>query len=621
MGKLLYTTREIFSEYLKASYRYKIPAYQRGYKWEDSDVTSLLNDISAFVPNDEVNSFYCLQNITLVEKEEDKVYHVVDGQQRLTTLIIILSYLKETLLVKDKVLYAVREQTHSFINDYLLSGKIDEFNDWEELLTKNQECDYQDIYYIFQAYKAVKLWFDKNNSLYDIMKMKILDNVQVIVNLPKNVDEQELFENLNGKRVSLDGADLIRALIITRVAKTEIGDLDDEVKKNVLMNERRIRIGLSLDTINLWWSDENRQAYFSNFTQNAKIVDNSNVDFNEKYPINNLYKLYVLAYGNGMLSLGYFEEKSTEDGFLEKLLNLQRIIENWYNDNILYHLILFTSIYASQKYDEDSVFSFKYLVETWSKHSKRTFINYLKNRIKKSNAIKELVDECDSMENIIDEEKSQNEKSAFEEYYYDSKLTEISVLLDIISNLSSTTIEKRLPANYFFKRKKEDWEHIFPQTPIGDRIKDKNKQTEILLQYVETINRIVPDTEKINVKEDEINWDDVVWKNSTKEYINNILKKIIPINSLGNMCLLHENVNRGYGNDFFSEKRIDVMVKSQQGYFIRPHVFDAFNKIFLKREQESIGIEKMTSWTKEDILERRKYIINTITDFLTTEHE
>ena len=617
MGQLLYTVKEIFTTYLKTNqYKYKIPPYQRGYKWEPSDVTSLLDDISSFVPNEDVNSFYCLQNITLIENKEELVYHVVDGQQRLTTLMIILSYIEEIDMVRGKVLYAVRENTQSFIDGFLFSGKIKDYNDWDSFLSENQKYDYQDIYYVFQAYKAVEQWFKGHDSLSDLMKGKILDNVQVIVNLPRNVDEQELFENLNGKRVSLDGADLVRALIITRVAKIEIGELDDEIKRNVLMNERRIRIGLSLDSINLWWSDENRQIYFRNFTQNAKIADNSNVDFNEKYPINNLYRLYVLAYGDGELSINYFE-KSIKKGFLEKLLNLQRTIENWYNDNVLYHLILFTYIYASQKYDEDSIFSFKFLVETWEKHSRQTFINYLKERIKKSNNIKELVDEYDKLENEIEEggSISQNEKSAFGEDYYNDKLTEVSVLLDIISNLSSPSIEKRLPAIYF-KRKKEDWEHIFPQTPIGNKIKDKNKQTEILLQYVGTINNIVTEEDKINIIESEIKWDDITWKEETKNKINDKLRKIMPINSLGNMCLLHENVNRGYGNDFFSEKRIDVMIKSQQGYFVRPHVYDAFNKIFLKREQETIGIEKMSLWSKDDILERRKYIIKSITEFL-----
>ena len=81
------------------------------------------------------------------------------------------------------------------------------------------------------------------------------------------------------------------------------------------------------------------------------------------------------------------------------------------------------------------------------------------------------------------------------------------------------------------------------------------------------------------------------------------------------MCVLHESVNRGYGNDFFLEKRIDIMRKSQQGFFIRPHVYDAFNKIYIERQDDSINMSMMTIWDKSDILARRKYIINQISNF------
>jgi hypothetical protein len=87
------------------------------------------------------------------------------------------------------------------------------------------------------------------------------------------------------------------------------------------------------------------------------------------------------------------------------------------------------------------------------------------------------------------------------------------------------------------------------------------------------------------------------------------------------MCVLHESVNRGYGNDFFLEKRIDIMRKSQQGFFIRPHVYDAFNKIYIERQDDSINMSMMTIWDKSDILSRRKYIINQISNFLNSSYE
>lgn len=615
--KLLYSTKDLFDSYLQGK-TFAIPPYQRGYKWDVKNIERLLKDINEFIPNEELNLFYCLQNITLVANSDS--FNVVDGQQRLTTLTIILSYLEEFALIDGKLHYNVRNETEEFLKKYIFKpSNIRSIQSWEQLLDitnrEGKDYDFQDVFYLFNAYKTIQSWFESNSQSAAEMKEKILNHLKVIVNLPKNIEEQELFENLNGKRVPLDGADLIRALIITRVAKKDVGDMEDSTKQNVLMNERRVKIGLMLDSINLWWRNENRQLYFHHFTKDTKVSNGSSVAFDETtYPINNLYKLYSLIYGNGTLDMDLFEKRVTEDGFLDELQMLQRTIENWYNDKELYHLILFTCIYAGGGSRSEGIHSldFKELLEQWQQFNRKDFIRFLKERIAGS----EIYDDLIKQSKMSDEE---NEKTAFLESWYDNKLVNVSTLLDIISILSSTN-EARLPAKYF-KVHKEDLEHIFPQTPIGDRIKDKEKQTQILKEYLKIINLSLGDGDKIVIDDQDIDWDNQDWKNGIKTLINEKIGNVIPINSLGNMCVLHESVNRGYGNDFFLEKRIDVMRKSQEGFFIRPHVYDAFNKIYMMRQDENINMSMMIRWDKTDILARRKYIITKLNKFLTTNEQ
>lgn len=612
--KLLYSSKELFDTYLHGK-TYSIPPYQRGYKWDTKDIERLLKDINDFSPNENLDLFYCLQNITLVEGQNS--FSVVDGQQRLTTLTVILSYLEEYRLINEKLQYNVRQETEEFLKEYIfMPSELKKVQHWEQFLeiSKNEEkdYDYQDIFYLFNAYKTVQTWFETNPHSVSVMKDKILNHVKLIVNLPKNIEEQELFENLNGKRVPLDGADLIRALIITRVARKDVGDIDDNIKQNVLINERRVKIGLMLDSINLWWADENKNIYFRQFTKESKVSDENSIYFNDvTYPINNLYKLYVLAYGNGVLDMDFFEKKVIEDNFLEELQLLQRTIENWYNDKELYHLILFTSIYARDKSENQPALNFKELLCKWNKLYRKDFIRFLKKRIVCTEVFDDLINQS---ERSIEE----NEKTAFAENWYDSKLVTVSTLLDIISILSSNSAY--LPARYF-KAFKEDLEHIFPQMPIGDRIKDKVKQTQILKEYLEIINQSLSEDEKIHVHDNDIDWDNQNWKDDIKSLINDRIGKVIPVNSLGNMCVLHESVNRGYGNDFFLEKRIDIMRKSQDGFFIRSHVYDAFNKIFLKRHNDSINMKMMNRWDKSDILARREYIIKRISNYLNSSNE
>ena len=614
--KLLYSSKELFDSYLQGK-TYSIPPYQRGYKWDTKDIERLLKDINEFSPNEDLNLFYCLQNITLVESQDSKTFNVVDGQQRLTTLTVILSYLNEYELINEKLQYNVRKETEEFLKEYIFKpNELKNIQNWEQFLEntsiKGKDYDYQDVFYLFNAYKAIQTWFETYPNSVTAMKDKILNHVKLIVNLPKNIEEQELFENLNGKRVPLDGADLIRALIITRVAKKEIGDIDDSIKQNVLINERRVKIGLMLDRINHWWADENKKNYFHQFTKESKVPDEESISFNDvTYPINHLYKLYVLAYGEGVLDMEFFEKKVIEDGFLDELQLLQRTMENWGNDKELYHLILFTSIYAREKIKEEPVLSFKELLHQWKKLYRKDFIRFLKKRIASTEVFNDLINQTERC-------KEENEKTAFLENWYVNKLITVSVLLDIISILSSNST--CLPARHF-KAYKEDLEHIFPQTPVGDRIKDKIKQTQILKEYIDIINQSLSEEEKININDCDIDWENQNWKDDIKFRINNRIEKVIPVNSLGNMCVLHESVNRGYGNDFFLEKRIDIMRKSQEGFFIRPHVYDAFNKIFLERHDESIDMKMMNRWDRSDILARREYIIKRISNFLNTSNE
>lgn len=260
------------------------------------------------------------------------------------------------------------------------------------------------------------------------MKNKILDNVKMIVNLTQNVEEQDLFENLNGKRVPLDGADLIRAIIITRVAKQEVVEFEGTIKANVILNERRIRIGMALDEMNRWWSQSEVSTYFRYFAKEAKVEAGSTVAFNDDiYPINHLFKLYVLAFGNGNLSMDTFEKESVEDGFFDKLVDFHRTLQDWYGDQKLYHFILFAYLNgAISDNGKKQSLSFKKIYGIWKENSKLDFINWLKERIQENAEIKDLISEKD---------ETKNESRAFEENYFDSRYICIYVLLDIIDIL------------------------------------------------------------------------------------------------------------------------------------------------------------------------------------------
>jgi len=123
----LYSIGELFDK------NFFIPAYQRGYRWDEQQVKDLLNDIHGFAAEKDRDegAFYCLQPIVVkgIDALSDELsagspdwWEVVDGQQRLTTLRIIFEYLAhahDTLGVSKPDVFGLRYETRPGIDDFL----------------------------------------------------------------------------------------------------------------------------------------------------------------------------------------------------------------------------------------------------------------------------------------------------------------------------------------------------------------------------------------------------------------------------------------------------------------------------------------------------------------------
>lgn len=135
MNELIYNIRYIFQEYLSSQNVcfFNIPEYQRGYKWTAENVKQLLNDLKNFsLHRQTAEEFYCLQNITVAKGSLDgkPCMNVIDGQQRLTTLYIIISYIQRSLTHNilpadaDILRYSVRTSTDAFLREKVQTGEL-----------------------------------------------------------------------------------------------------------------------------------------------------------------------------------------------------------------------------------------------------------------------------------------------------------------------------------------------------------------------------------------------------------------------------------------------------------------------------------------------------------------
>ena len=83
------------SQILTEQICYTIPPYQRPYSWEKGNVERLLDDVwEAYAAGDEE---YFIGSLITIERDKGALYEVVDGQQRLTTLNLILARLRDRI--------------------------------------------------------------------------------------------------------------------------------------------------------------------------------------------------------------------------------------------------------------------------------------------------------------------------------------------------------------------------------------------------------------------------------------------------------------------------------------------------------------------------------------------
>lgn len=196
-----------------------VPSYQRGYRWGRQEVEALLNDLWEFYlqTDGEKNVFYCLQPIVLY-KDEQARENLLDGQQRLTTIYLLLSYLDSRRREEgyDKSLfrleYATREDSADFLAEKLFAAEDSEV------------ASNVDYYYMRAAYGYIKDWFTqapKYPGAAGKLIPLLLDedgkgpNVRVIeYHIEDDSDPIDVFLRLNQGKIPLTDAELTKALFL-----------------------------------------------------------------------------------------------------------------------------------------------------------------------------------------------------------------------------------------------------------------------------------------------------------------------------------------------------------------------------------------------------------------------
>lgn len=178
-----------------------VPSYQRGYRWGWDEVSRLLEDI-----HESAGHKYFLQPV-VVKRRDDGRWELVDGQQRLTTLFLILRYIQRHLPTAT-LNYSLEYETRASSAEYLQHP------------TEEDSQSNIDFFHIFGAFECIRDWFEGqgNPTLAAINFYKYLsESVYVIwYEAPPEVESTTLFTRLNIGRIPLTDAELVKALILAR---------------------------------------------------------------------------------------------------------------------------------------------------------------------------------------------------------------------------------------------------------------------------------------------------------------------------------------------------------------------------------------------------------------------
>lgn len=579
MTELIHSVEAVFTQdeenVLNANYSYYyIPLYQRGYKWTSNQIIKLLEDINNF--ERQPGKFYCVQNITLVPNKEKKCYNVVDGQQRLTTMSLLLSVLDASELVEKKLQFpenSIRHYTNKFVKNWII-GDADLPDSWDEFIAHDNNYDHQDIYHLFSGYKTIEKWITTNEVSKDEFKDKLLQDVKFICNVIEGEKEEKIFGNLNSKRIYLDGADLVRAILITRV--TQEGAKTDTIKDIVRINERRVRIGWELDHINQWWNQSEVKAYFKPFMQ-LSVSGDIHFDI-EKHPINQLLMLYASSKGWDSLSLENIEQLENTTKLYNELQDLHFEMVDWFTHSELYHYLGFLFHQSSVEKDFYEVLAY---FRTKCK-TKKDFSVYLLQKIEKDLFGDKTIDE------VFEENKK---------WYSEENLVPILVFLDLIEALKEN--RKKLHVTAFLK-KDNDIEHIYPQNPRNE--KDKRGY---LTYLIELNPKILADSRLVDTRIKDLS--EFVMDELIEDY-----RQKISTDSIGNLVLLYYKINRSLQNKHYAYKRKRVLDEYNAGVYIQPHTLKVFSRYFQDSESEYTDGK---FWTQEDIDENENHIKKTMEKF------
>lgn len=243
--------KKIFSE----EFWFIVPQYQRPYVWQEENIQELIDDLYYAFENKQ-NSEYFLGALVLkrTTEKEFREYEILDGQQRLTTLCMMMAvirdlikkpqykytlsqmiYQEENELLKvpsrNRIKYNTRDKVKDFVKDYIIANGSTRKRD----LVNYHEDTNISVSNMAKAISTMHTIFDNKENL-EAFAVFLLNNVLFIyVSTDNTEDAFRLFTILNDRGIPLSNADILKSINIGEISEE---DLDEYSKHWEYLEEK-----------------------------------------------------------------------------------------------------------------------------------------------------------------------------------------------------------------------------------------------------------------------------------------------------------------------------------------------------------------------------------------------
>jgi len=530
---------------------FRVPRYQRGYRWGSVEVDLLLDDIAA-----SGGEPYILQPI-VVRMLSPGTYELIDGQQRLTTLYLLYRHLRDGPLPDLEPPYSIAYETRPGSACYLRHLDAERADD---------NIDYR---HLFDAFDRIGAWFERHGEARDEVARRLRryldDSVRFIwYEVPADTDaafdSTTVFTRLNAGRIPLTDAELFKA---TLLAGSD--GAPGETSRAHEIAAQWDRIERDLQRPNLWAfvaGDDGRDRP----TRIGLLLDT----LAGKPPVADRSPFHTFDCLRGRLA------EESLDTVWNDVVDMHELVLGWYEDRDLYHRIGY--LVSTPKC------SLEHLVELARKSTKRDFDNALDTLVR------------DSL-NLT--------PSTLRELAYDmdkDKCSEVLFLMNVETVRWLRGSSERYP---FAEHASGAWslEHIHAQN--AEDLTKAEQWTAWLRAHrdvLDTFPHVGP------AQRDELLREmDVVLTTPNGKDFQRVASKVErlfspdggSVHGLENLALLSRGHNSALGNAVFEVKRRTILATDRKGGYIPPCTRRVFLKYYTAADAQQIhfwGPQDRTSY-------------------------